>query len=148
MQSYEFFRCTCKEKDSQENSTIKCTLVYLSVTMQTPVATLHVQQHIWKFTHLSVRDPLLTGWNTTCNYQAFHLPAWEGCVEILGNFHRSTVMATWGSIFSNTTFALLAQKPLFNFPYTQFVTSLAILQQRAIPFTRGTDTWHHDAPWC
>lgn len=135
-----------KTRIHSKRYTIKCTSVYVSVTMQTPVIILHSQQHTGSHTFIYNRS-FANKIEHNMNLPGISIASCGGKGRgIWGNFHCSTLVATWDSIFSTTTFALLAQELLFNFPYIHFVTSLAILHQRAIPFIRGPDLWHYDTP--
>lgn len=123
-----------------KTSTIKCTLVYLSVTMQTPVIILHVQQHTWKVTHLSIRDPLTTRWNTACIYQAFHLWAWWGG----GGFIAELWWLPEAAPSPTSPLLCWLRNPLF----PQLTLCYFTCHLTPNPFTRGPDPWHPDTPSC
>lgn len=112
MQPSEFFRCTCKDKDSQQKVHHKMHLGLSFCNNANPCNNpAHSTTHMGSHTLIYKRSFANKVEHNT------HLPgisfvSWDG----RGNFHCSAVMATWGSIFSNTTFALLAQKPLFISP--------------------------------
>lgn len=129
MLSYEFFRCTCKDKNSSKRVTMKCTLRYLfdkAHPWNNPACSIpHMESHTFMYKR------------SFANKVEHNLHPPGILFASLGNernFHCWSVRLPEAA--SSIT-PLLAQKPLFISP--THTSSLAISHQRASPFIRVPD---------
>lgn len=137
MLSYEFFRCTFKDKNSSKRIIMPLNLSFCNNA--TTVIILHVQRHTWKVTILHTRDSLPRRWNTICTYQAFYFTSWGK----KRNFHCSSVWLPEAASSTTPSLCWLRNPSIFPLHTPYFFTCHCTKSKL---FYKKSWPQHHDTP--